>query len=130
MKQEKGFSFPLAVDPTTGRFKTTASLEEDIRESIYVIMMTNPGERVLNEDFGCGVNKYVFGEVNMDMITRIRQEVYNNIVAWEPRATDVSVSLNEAASDINKIVINIAYAIAGENRADEFSVSLDLMEGV
>lgn len=127
---EKGFSFPLAVDPVTGRFKTTKSLEEDIREAIYVLVMTNPGERVVHEDYGCGINKYVFHEINSDMISRVEQEIYNNIAAWEPRVEDISVEVDLEASATEKLIINVSYTIIKTGMPDAVALPLSMMEGV
>ena len=46
----KGFTFPPAVDPVTGRF-LMASEDEDIRQAIYLILMTGVGERPMEPDF-------------------------------------------------------------------------------
>ncbi len=40
-----GFKFPIQVDPSTGRMRTS-SHEEDIKESIGIILNTRRGERV------------------------------------------------------------------------------------
>ena len=125
----KGFSFPLAVDPTTGRFKTTKSIEEDIREAIYVIVMTSPGERVVNEDYGCGISKYVFHEINADLISRVEQEIYANITRWEPRVDNVEVKVDMEASKTEKLIINITYTVLKTGIPDGIKMPLDMMEG-
>ena len=55
----KGFAFPLGVDPVTGRMKM-AEYEEDIRQAIYIILMTRKGERVMRPEFGCDIHNYSF----------------------------------------------------------------------
>ena len=47
----RGLSFPLRVDPMTGRMEM-ADYEESIRQAIYLILMTRKGERVMRPDFG------------------------------------------------------------------------------
>ena len=42
-----GFKFPVQVDENTGRVKTS-SFEEDIEESIRIILGTQPGERPMS----------------------------------------------------------------------------------
>lgn len=42
----RGFAFPPEVDPVTGKFRM-AEGEEDIRQAIYIILMTRLKERAM-----------------------------------------------------------------------------------
>ncbi|MDR2908437.1 MAG: GPW/gp25 family protein, partial [Oscillospiraceae bacterium] len=55
----RGWSFPPRVDPATGRF-AVCSGEEDIRQSIWIILMTRLGERQMLPNFGSSLHNYVF----------------------------------------------------------------------
>ena len=50
---------PVALDPRTGLVASVA-YEEDIRQSILIILETAPGERVMRPNFGCGIHELVF----------------------------------------------------------------------
>jgi hypothetical protein len=52
------FDFPYQID---GRRHTAETDEDDhIRDLIYQVLFTNPGERVNRPDFGCGIGQIVF----------------------------------------------------------------------
>ena len=52
------FDFPYHVD---GRGRTAETDEEKhVRDLIYQVLFTSPGERVNRPDFGCGVAQLVF----------------------------------------------------------------------
>ena len=53
-----GWSFPLTVDAQTGRIMTV-SQEEDIEQSIRIILSTRIGERVMQPEFGCEIHKFI-----------------------------------------------------------------------
>ena len=55
----KGFAFPPEVDPVTGHFRM-AEGEEDIRQAIYIILMTRLKERAMLPEFGCNLQEYIF----------------------------------------------------------------------
>ena len=55
----KGFAFPPEVDPVTGHFRM-AEGEEDIRQAIYIILMTRLKERAMLPDFGCNLQEYIY----------------------------------------------------------------------
>ena len=46
----KGWKYPVEVDRAGGI--ATSDLDESIRQSIYIILGTAPGERVMRPDFG------------------------------------------------------------------------------
>lgn len=54
-----GWKFPIQVDPTTGAIMTSSG-DDDIKESIGIILGTKKGERVMRNDFGSDVFQYVF----------------------------------------------------------------------
>ena len=63
MAEEKflgtGMKFPPQVNPTTGRF-TCSSGKDSVRESVYLILMTQRSERLMRPEFGSNVMGYVF----------------------------------------------------------------------
>ena len=51
-----GWAFPPYLDVT--RVPAMVAYEEDIRQSIMIIMGTEPGERIMRPDFGAGLNRF------------------------------------------------------------------------
>src|SRR4030095_16492365 len=79
----QGLGFPPRVG-TDGRLAWSSG-EENVRESIRIILLTEPGERLLREGFGCGLRRFLF-EPNT-VITRqlIHDRIIQAIGRWEPR---------------------------------------------
>lgn len=109
-----GFKFPIQVDPSTGRMRTS-SHEEDIKEAIAIILNTRRGERVMNPDFGCGIHEYAFGLADFTTLSLMRREVINSLTMWEPRIKDIEVSVDDSQSEIGRIIINISYLVRSTN---------------
>ena len=59
-----GWNFPISVDDDSGQVELAPDGEEGIRQSIWMILGTSPGERVMRPDFGCGIHDMVFGVNN------------------------------------------------------------------
>ena len=109
-----GFKFPIQVDPSTGRMRTS-SHEEDIKEAIGIILNTRKGERVMNPDFGCGIQEYAFGTVDYTTLSLMRKEVMDALVMWEPRIENIEVTIDDSQSEIGQIIINISYTVRSTN---------------
>lgn len=109
-----GWKFPVQVDEATGRIKTS-SYEEDIQEAIGLIVMTSRGERVMNPQFGCGIRRFVFDDVDYTTINQMQNEVRNTLIAWEPRITDIEVIVETDGKSAGKLVIHVAYVVRATN---------------
>ena len=69
----EGWQFPIAKDEKTRRI-AVAQHEESVRQSIWIILFTAKGERVMRPDFGCGIHELVFAP--NDATTRGMAEHY------------------------------------------------------
>ena len=88
--------------------------EQNIRESIWTILATAPGERVMRPTFGCGLHDLVFALTNTATLGRVRKLVWDALVLWEPRidVTDVDV---ETKGRGEVLLINIHYRVRTTN---------------
>lgn len=112
----KGWAFPVAPNPRTGRFDYLAGPDQ-VRQSIVIILETEPGERVMNPDFGCGLRRYLMKPNTPATRALIRQDVERALTGFEPRIQlqDVSVA---ADSDPALVLIQISYVHARDARKD------------
>ena len=110
----RGFKFPVQVDEITGKMKTSA-YEEDIKEAIYLILMTKKGERIMNPQFGCGIYDYAFGTMDYTSLNMMERVVKEALTLWEPRITDLNVDLAVDSEKEGCIVISIDYTVRSTN---------------
>ena len=90
--------------------------ENAIARSIRNIVLTYPGEKFFNENFGSQVSRLLFD--NLDPLTaiEIRDEITQSIVNYEPRADLLSVNVtpNYETSEFDVVII---YTIVGVDAA-------------
>ena len=123
----KGFAFPLGVDPVTGRMKM-AEYEEDIRQAVYIILMTRKGERVMRPEFGCDIHNYSFSGADYESLSGIEESVREALILWEPRITDVEV--NAYAAEAGKLNIEIGYVVRSTNNPYNLVYPFYINEGL
>src|SRR5436190_12948301 len=78
-----GWKFPFQVTP--GGKIASSRHEQRIEESIYLILSTAKGERVMLPDFGCGIHELVFAPNNSTTISVVTHMVREALVMFEPR---------------------------------------------
>lgn len=112
-----GWSFPPTFDHDTGQVEMVSNLE-DIKQSLDILLSTSLGERVMQPDFGCNLNDYMFESLNNSLIGLIKHHVENAILFYEPRIKVESVDVTEADSlDLleGRFTITVEYTIPETN---------------
>lgn len=108
-----GMKFPPQIDPGTGRFAVSAR-EQSVRESVYLILMTNRGERWLEPGFGSQVTRYTFMDTSPTMMRLMSDELRELLLTQEPRISDVSIEINPEIRE-GCLLVDIRYTVAASN---------------
>ncbi len=112
----KGMKFPPQINPATGRFVAVEGVNA-IKESIYLILMTNKTERFVRPDFGSKLMNYTFMDTSSTMLNIMAREISNDILNNEPRVDEVNVDI-DSESKKGCLIINIRYRVRGNNVMD------------
>jgi phage baseplate assembly protein W len=109
----RGFRFPVSLSLNGGL--SSSALEENVRQCIFIILGTAPGERLMRPDFGCRIHDLMFAPNHA--ITAARAEVYceEAIYKYEPRVEKVVCTAAPNPDQPNRLDIRIEYQIAGKN---------------
>jgi phage baseplate assembly protein W len=121
----RGLRFPIQVD-ARGRLARSSD-EQKIEESIWLILGTAPGERVMAPDFGCGLQELVFEPNSPLTETAIAIEVQQALVRSEPRIDVIDVQVD--APEPNLMLIRIDYRIRAANTAHNLVYPFFITEG-
>lgn len=123
-----GWRFPPTFDPRT-RAAVMVSHEDDIRESLRILLATAPGERVMHPTFGCGVRRMVFEQVTDSTLTELRDLIRRAILFFEPRITLEAVDI-DASEIMNGLVeVRLDYTVRTTNARTNLVYPLYLSEG-
>jgi len=112
-----GWSFPPAFDAVSGTV-VLVSDEEDIRESLNILLSTSLGERVMQPRYGCNLEDYLFEPLNSTTVGFIKNLVSNAILFYEPRivAEEITVTGDDSAALFEgRFSIEVKYSIPGTN---------------
>lgn len=124
----RGWAMPVALDPRTGLVASVA-YEQDIRESILIILETAPGERVMRPNFGCGIHELVFAVVDSKLLQQVRSTVEEALRRCEARIDVLAVNVDEAATIEGKLLVEIEYRVRKTNQLDNLVFPFYFREG-
>jgi len=104
-----GLSFPVRMNGRGEVMLVTGN--EDIEQSIRIILGTRPGERVMRQDFGCRAYELMFDPRSAATISLLQEFVYDALRMWEPRIEVLSVNVTADKENDGALLAEIEYEI-------------------
>jgi phage baseplate assembly protein W len=120
----KSLSFPPRVG-ADGRF-VWSSGEDNVRESIAVILRTEPGERVGLPDFGAGLARFLFEPNTVATHTRMQDAIRRALDRWERRIQVEAIDVAAHPGDPETAVATITYRLVATAALERISLSIPL----
>lgn len=110
-----GAPYPIVKHPL-GMLRTQKGIDQ-VKADLMILLLTEPGERVMLPDFGTPLKKYIFEQSDSVIVDRIKETISTSIKTWEPRiavsAIDVTNSYQNMKSslDVNDNLEDIGHAV-------------------
>ena len=109
----QGIAYPMRVGPGGGL--ALVSRDEEIAESMRLILGTSPGERPMRPEFGCPIHEHVFAPADATTTGLIAFEVRNSLNRWEPRIDVIDVVVTQDDDEPTRLFIDVTYSIRDTN---------------
>ena len=108
-----GLAFPVALNENN-QLKISR-YEMAVQQSIWTILGTAKGERIMRPDFGCGIHDFVFSANSASTVGQIVSEVRQSLIEWEPRIDILDIDVTADENEDNKLLIIINYQVRTTN---------------
>jgi len=110
----RGWGFPPLFS-AAGADVEMVSGSDDVQQSLHILLATTPGQRVMQELFGCDMERMVFEPVDQGFINTLTGMITNSILDYEPRVYLNGVNVNQSADVEGLLLISIDYTIRSTN---------------
>lgn len=109
-----GWSFPPLFDKTTQSVLLVAE-EDEIAQSLHVLLSTRPGERVMQPSFGCNLDVMLFEPLTTTLIAYVKDMIETSILYFEPRIDLDAVKINTEEANAGLVLIELQYTVLSTN---------------
>jgi phage baseplate assembly protein W len=109
----RGWSFPPAFVKGDNSVKMVEE-EEDIKQSLMILLSTIKGERVMQPDYGANMEDLLFEPLNVSFAKRISEKIERAILFFEPRIKTDDISFNQD-NENGLVELRIDYTIIATN---------------
>jgi phage baseplate assembly protein W len=119
-----GISFPPRVAPD-GRVAWSVG-EQNVRESIRVILLTNLNERVRLPEFGGGLKSFLFEPNNPATHHLMEDRIQQALRRWESRVVVQTVDVEPDPDDAESAVATITYKLVATQSTERVTLGITL----
>lgn len=123
----RGWKYPVTFKQSHNTV-VLSQYEEDIRESLNILLSTERGERVMRPDYGTNVRDLLFEPLDVSTATLVGEEIKKAILLNEPRVFVDSVDAIQ--EELNGYIeVKIEYTIIATNTRSNLVYPFYLNEG-
>src|SRR5690349_19028073 len=116
----KGISFPPRV-AADGRIAASEG-EQNIRESIRVILLTEQRERLMLPEFGGGLKTFLFEPNTTATLHLIQDRITRALSLWEPRVAIESVDAQQKQGEPQAALVVLTYRLVATDVQERVSL--------
>jgi phage baseplate assembly protein W len=120
----RGIALPPGVG-SDGRVRWSEG-EDNIRDAIQIILLTEPGERLMLPDFGAGLGRFLFEPNTVSTRRAIGEQISSALRRWEPRIILENVEVEEHPDALEAAVATIAYRLVSTDTLERVSIEVRL----
>jgi phage baseplate assembly protein W len=120
----RGIAFPPRVG-ADGRVAFSEG-EDNIRESIRIVLQTEQRERLRLPQFGAGLERFLFEPNTTTTRRRLQDRIEKSLAAWEPRIVVQSVDVAEDPRDPEAATATITYRLVATQAVERVSLTVSL----
>jgi phage baseplate assembly protein W len=122
----QGFSpkLPLSKDVTDGLYSMNKTALESIHQDFKMLLLTNPGERMMIPDYGVGLRAMLFSQDTPELSNFIRNQVNNQVAKFMDFITVTNIEISTDQDNENAIGIKIEYYVPSLNTTQEINLAL------
>ncbi|NHN27094.1 GPW/gp25 family protein [Flavobacterium jejuense] len=125
-----GWSFPPTFKNQLATIEMVTN-EDDIFQSLQILLTTQINERIMRSDFGCDLSALLYESITVTLLTKIKGIIENAILKYEPRIDLLEVDFTSGETESNAGIINIeiTYKIRATNSRKNYVFPYYLEEG-
>jgi uncharacterized protein len=123
-----GWGFPPEFGKN-GKEVRLVSNDDDIRESLWILLSTTPGERVMYPEFGCGLKTLAFSDITSSVVTEIKDMVESAVLFFESRITLDNIDVDTGELHEGVLKISLTYTVRTTNSRSNMVYPFYVLEG-
>lgn len=120
-------SFPFQIDSDDSDYILIKKTEDLVRQNLTNLLLTSPGERIMDPDFGVGIRRFLFENRTNTLTSTIRSIINAQVKKYMPFVSVDQVLFSTSEQNSNFLGITISYTIIPSRTTDLLRLNFDLV---
>lgn len=117
--------WPFLPVPQAGQL-VFPTLEQSVRDSIRVILMTRPGEQLMRPRYGAGLENFLDEGNTITVRRQIQTTIMQNLQNYENRITVDAVDVDPVADAPGHLQVQIHYRLLRTNSPQQIGLTMQV----
>jgi phage baseplate assembly protein W len=119
-----GIKIPIQI--TNVAFAQNFTELDQLKSNIKNLLLTKKGERVMNPDFGAGVETVLFEQITDDFEEKVQDIITTSVETYIPNVTieEINVDMSDANKDRNYVSISLKFRSKNTGLSDTVSFNV------
>jgi len=114
---------PITYDSADG-FGMIKTLPQLMRQNLKMLILTNPGERVMDPDFGVGIQRYLFSNFSENYQSKITSKINEQVSLYMPGLIVQDIQFHSLNPDTNSAAFRIVYYLPNIGTSDLLEITI------
>ncbi len=101
-------------------------LEQSVRDSIRVILMTRPGEQLMRPRYGAGLENFLDEGNTITLRSQIQSTILQSLQNYENRITVDAVDVDPVAGSPAQVQVQIHYRLLRTNVTQQIGLTMQV----
>jgi phage baseplate assembly protein W len=118
-----GVALPLRISSSDG-FVMIRTIKRLVKQNLKMLILTNPGERVMEPQFGVGMKRYLFQNFSQTTNSEISAKIREQVSIYLPLVNIINIDFDSSDSDQNQLFVSIRYSLPDINVKDLLQITI------
>lgn len=114
---------PLAQDTGDG-YAMIKRMKTLVKQNMKMLILTNPGERVMEPDYGVGIRQFLFENFQSDVFARIDSKIREQVNLYMPAVQITKLQFGGSNPDTNTLALYLEYSIPQIATSDLLEITI------
>jgi hypothetical protein len=120
-QQRLSIALPLSLGDADGPYFTHNDMEAVATQNLKMIVLTSPGERVMDSNFGVGIRSYLFEQATPFLEKQIKERVSSQVTTYLPFVKLLKIDIR-MDPDNGFLALKINYMVPGSSKVSEMTI--------
>ena len=124
MAEGLSVALPLNINSVDGAYALHKDLAAMANQNLKMVVLTNPGERIMQPDFGAGIRQLLFEPANTNTVEDVKNRIQTQVNRYLPYINLIELNVFVSEADAAALAVSLKYSIPATNIVSDLVIDV------